>query len=393
MDSFSLGILLAITALLILRGLLTREGMLQYPFLAGAVTAGWFVPQAIKLLDQPGLPTGGYALTMVVATMALLSILLADIRPVRIRGRSLQSSNEQALLIGAAILSLVGAIAYALILRTDASDTSNGQATGIVTIYFFLYKAQYFGLALSMIICLRRYSLTALAIVLFDLLSILTFVVFGGRRGPAAEVALITACAFWFQWRYMPPRVATIAAIGIFSVFVAGVAEYRGLVQRINADAGGADNVRLPTIQELSEIDFMGMFINPNSDTTLEASNAIHYISGAFEIGSYSLGANYWNGLIFQFVPGQFVGSDLKASLQFNLVDPALEAYGYVPNTGSTFTGFAELLHGVLLSRCNRILCYCANVALLVGRGNARLATCSVLLLRRHHDGFTWDHA
>ena len=62
MDIFGVVMLSAITLVLIVRGFAEKAGFLRFPFLLAVVTAGWFIPQAIGLLNDNSLPSGGFGL-------------------------------------------------------------------------------------------------------------------------------------------------------------------------------------------------------------------------------------------------------------------------------------------------------------------------------------------
>ena len=342
MDTLALLFLIAVTIAMLLKGIAKRgAGILQFPFLAAAVMAGWFLPQAIKLVADSTLPLGGYALTMLYAAVAMYALGLGDKARLRSR-RSIAQYDERGLSLGAFVLSLVGAAAFALILRTPAAKTAEGLTTGIVTIYFFFYKAQYFGYALALNLYLRRPSALMLALIIFNITSFSSFVLLGGRRGLAVELALITACAFWFQRRWLIPKTLMLTSIFLGAIFTASAGRYRSLVHTINDPSVLTGGPRLPTLEEFFSIDWISGFLEVSREATFEVTNAIHYVAAAWDTLSFDLGTSYWNFLVFSYVPGQFVGHDLKSALQFDLPDLPAQSYGYFRHIGTTFTGFAD---------------------------------------------------
>jgi hypothetical protein len=332
-NELSLIVLMAVAGALILRGLLLKTGPLRYPFLAALVVAGWFIPQAIGLTHDVLLPEGGYALTMFYASACLVAVFLGDVLAKRPASVAVVAYDERRLLIGAAVLSAVGLLAYSMIFRVDREVNEQGLTTGIVTILFFFSRLQYFGYGIALLLLLNRWSWPALAIVLIDLNSILGFVLFGGRRGPAVDIILITLCMLWFQRRILVPRLALIGGAAVAAIVVNSIGQYRSLV---------ATNERLPTLEEFFTIDFLETFTQITQEGFFEVRNAITYIAATFETGNYNFGMGYWNSLVFSYIPAQFVGADLKAALMFDLPDNAAEAYGYQGNPGATFTGFAD---------------------------------------------------
>lgn len=323
---------------MLFRGLTRRAGTLQFPFLAGAVMASWFLPQAMLLMDRGELPSGGYDMTMMMAMFCMIAVLFGTGRVSRLDRPEKEEHDERRLLHAAVGLSVIGATAYALILQTPVTQTADGLTTGIVTIYFFLFKAQYFGLAISLLILFQRFSFTALALVAFNVMTMSGFILFGGRRGPMVELAMITFCALWFQRRVAPPRFLFVIIIIGSALFFNMIGEYRSLVQRTNENAGG----QLPKLSEVLEINFIESFLAYSESRTHEVRNAIYAVAAAAKELEFTFGAEYWNFFVFRYVPGQFVGHDLKAALQFSIDDQKMKIFGYRVQTGTTSTGIAD---------------------------------------------------
>jgi hypothetical protein len=341
-NSVTLSLLVVVVGAVLIRGLFRPGGILEYPFLAAATMAGWFIPQAFLLMGDPSLPELGFDATMGMAALSMLAILLGDRYSSDASVTDIRQYDERSLLIGAACLSGIGAAAYAGLARTSVEQTEEGLTTGIATVYFFFFTAQYFGLALALNMFLRKYSYFALAIVAFDYISMSGFILFGGRRGPLVELVLITLCSLWFQRRLLPPRALFIVGIIGGALFVNGAAHYRGLVTQINASRVEGQAARLPTLDEVLQIDFLGQYTSHDPRRTDEVRNAIFYISAALETLNFRLGLDYWNYFVFRYVPAQFVGREAKETLTASLPDLAREVYLYPRWIGTTYTGFAD---------------------------------------------------
>lgn len=341
MNDLALFFLILVTLAIMVHGLRKRSGVIQFPFLAAAVCGGWFIPQAIGLVDDMTLPDGGYALTMFYAAACLAAIWLGY-RPRVVRRVIHQEFDDRRLLVAAAGLSLIGGAAYSQILDTPVQQNELGLTTGIVTVYFFFSKLQYFGLALALLLLLRRFSLPALALVIIDLNMILGFVLFGGRRGPAIEVAMIVMASLWFQRRLAPPRTVVLAMVLVAATFGNSISSYRQIIAEINAYQNAGEEIRLPTIDEVLDIQFMDDFRTLLDKGSYEATNAVYSIAASSETFSFSFGIEYWNYLVFSYVPAQFVGRDIKDAMTFEQPDLRLQAYRYVGHIGMTDTGFAD---------------------------------------------------
>ena len=150
MNYFTFIILSMTTGVMIVSGLRRPSGVLSYPFLVGAVMAGWFLPQAYNLRGDLTLPENGYWITMLYATACIIALKIGwekSIRLKRVFKRPSYSYNK--LLFAWGILSLVGISSYSQIFNVDVQTTQEGYSTGIVTILFFFAKLQYFGFALA----------------------------------------------------------------------------------------------------------------------------------------------------------------------------------------------------------------------------------------------------
>src|SRR5258707_8447881 len=73
MNAFVLFLFTAVSVGLVIWGLARHGRIYEYPFLVGAVWVGWFLPQAVGLLNDYSLPEGGYALTIFVATLCVVA--------------------------------------------------------------------------------------------------------------------------------------------------------------------------------------------------------------------------------------------------------------------------------------------------------------------------------
>ena len=90
-------------------GLMERERLIQYPFLAASVFLGWMLPQLWGLTNHPYLPRGGLEKTIFMAILCLAATwwgYTMNNRPAKLFWWKF---NRQRLLWGSAGLSLFGA--------------------------------------------------------------------------------------------------------------------------------------------------------------------------------------------------------------------------------------------------------------------------------------------
>jgi hypothetical protein len=347
-NEIMLYLLIALTAALLLRGVLRHQDILRFPFLAAAVMAGWFIPQAIGLSENELLPEGGFALTMLVAILGLGGTVLGG-REVQGGPRAtLQEYDVPRLLVVSLVLSVIGIGAEYLILNTHTDDNTiaSGQATGIVTIYFFFMQCQYYGLMIALLALLRSFSWSFLSVVTIDIMMILGIIFYGGRRGPATELGLILGSAFWFQRRLLPPRIMVAAVLIVASLLVNSIGDYRRLATKTNVNEH-----RLPTISEIMELDLFGHMDDEidsgsheitNAVGSHEVTNAIYDIAATANNTNFDFGLVYWNYLVFRYIPAQIVGRDIKDALTVGNWDNAWEVFQYKPHVGTSHTGFSD---------------------------------------------------
>lgn len=332
MDVIGLFILISVCVVLFLSGWLRRSGYLHFPFLAALVTLGWFLPQAIRLLDSTRLPANSFMLTMLYTSACLLAALLAWRKRERfVSIPDIPQYNSNKLMIYSAVLSAVGLLAYSTIFRIQWNFTDDGLTTGLVTILFFFAKLKYFGLAIAMALLFRKFSWVAFAIVAINLNAISGFLILGGRRGPLVFVLLMIAVLLYFRRGVVIPKAALIISFVLATLFVNGAGTYRQLVE-----AQG----RMPTINELLESGITEATYAENK--AFEVTNAINYVAASYESFQYNYGIQYWNFFVFSYIPGQLIGASNKKALMIDVPDVALQTYGHRRHIGTTMTGFAD---------------------------------------------------
>lgn len=327
-------LLIAVCASFLVWGFSRPDRMLQYPFLAGAVFAGWALPQLIGLTNNEGLPEGAIDRTLAMTILCALAIYAgnAAARPMRLLDWQF---DRQRMLLAATVLSLVGAFFFFQVSRLaeEAMSLYGGAWTGPITIYVFLSTTLTVGMVLALQIFMRRPSLWPALIVAADLLFYLDRIVFQGRRAVAAELVIILALTLWFHRRLAPARWAMAAVLVLGTLWVNSVGEYRSLVM-------AGPQYGLTTI---GDIDFLGNFEEILSRGGNSMTNAVYDIEATARLNWYDFGLYHWNELVTFTVPGQIVGHDLKDALMFDTKgSAALEAFRHVPHTGSTHTGMSD---------------------------------------------------
>jgi hypothetical protein len=242
-----------------------------------------------------------------------------------------RSFYRDRLILWAALLALIGSWGNWKI-RDLPEEMTSGAWSGLPVAYLFFAVALTYGYALSINLWLRYKAKTALAVIAAACFVYLSVIVFGGRRQPAAEFVLIPAVSLWFLKNTTLPRIVPIIAMVGMLLFLQSTGEYRSAAHVAKHRGGWG---------QLNDIPFLG-----NLQATLayggpELTNAAMRIDAADQGKMFDFGLSLWNAMAFTYVPRQIVGPELKQSLMFSLKDPEYEAFGYLPNVGTTWTGFA----------------------------------------------------
>ena len=111
---------IAVCIILLVQGMLSRGAIYGYPFLAGAVFAGYVLPQLLGLANERFLPPGALEATllMVILCAAMCWLGAAMARPPSRTPEWIY--DDRRLLVVGAVLSLLGGYFYYAISRLPA---------------------------------------------------------------------------------------------------------------------------------------------------------------------------------------------------------------------------------------------------------------------------------
>ena len=317
-------------------GLIRKDRVYQYPFFMGAIFIAFIQPQITALVGNPG----------VVNQNALERVLLVSCLCVAASwlGYQLKPNaswitrfhvliDERRLLEAGLILLGIGYACDFVLSKIPIQVTAAGTWTGPATILLFFAQVIYIAFAIFLLRLLQRPSVANVIWVALASIQPLNAIIFAGRRQPAMTFLIIVGLCFWLVRRSVPPRWFFIIAIAALVYVIPVVGQLRGdfwilVFQRDWRAIIDASQQSFNTLQ---------------GGEILELRNAAVLMDAAEKSGQYGFGTGFWDSLIFQYVPGQLVGYEVKNSLQFNWTQYNLtEMYGYVMSTGTTPTGIGD---------------------------------------------------
>ena len=323
-------VLALVSAGLVLGSLRRPEGAYHYPFLAGATFLGFIVPQLPAFAEDPYFPAGAVARTAAFATLCVLACALGWSLPRRSpAAREPWRFDETKLLAVAAGLSLIGGYFFQKI-NTLPYEIKYSLYTGLPVVYIFFSRLLPYGFAIALLICARRISLPAIAILAFDVYFYMDRILVHGRRAEAADFVLLIALAIWFQRRRAAPRLLSLVLVLGAAFGLNSIGDYRSVTTARDPSPWSA----------LLKIDVAENFESLITQGGDEVRNAINRMETVRRSEGFDFGLSHWNMTVFNYVPAQVLGAEFKEGLMLPL-DGQI-ARDYAPHPGTTETGLSD---------------------------------------------------
>ncbi|MEH1963215.1 MAG: hypothetical protein V7L05_25875 [Nostoc sp.] len=339
MAEIYLYLFIGICIALIAWGLIRLERVYQYPFFMAAIFISFILPQAIALVN--------YSFSSVVSQAALERVLLYSCMCVAMCWVGYQSKPNSKLLAkldipldegklfqAGIILLAIGHLCYFLLSKIDIQTAANGNWTGPATILYFFGSVIYLSLPILLLNVLKRPNFINLTLTIIAAYPILQAIILHGRRQPTMAFLITIGLSFFLVKRYIPPRWLFIIGIISAAYIIPVLGQLRGNFWTLVFS--GDWQTLLSTSQHSLDSVTQGKI--------LELRNAALMMDAATDLNKYGYGTGFWDAIIFQFVPGQIVGFDVKASLQFKLgtLRDLQDIYSYHIHNGTTPTGIGD---------------------------------------------------
>jgi hypothetical protein len=322
----------------------------QFPFWAGVIALGWFFPQAVGgYLNVMVFPENAYMDGMFFATLCTAALWI---------GYAVASSKKaskpswldapfdiQKLYWAGAVLCVFGFFFQWKLWSLPEEMLTQAIWSGATVKYRFLASVFKIGFLSLWLIYLNQNRIVAPKLLLFiipALLMLFSAVVLRGRRAEMMNLVAYLFVSLWFTRRMAVPRwIITTGLIGGI-VFINGIGTYRAIMMKNKTDSLSE------RLSLASNADYLSSIKKNMEKSGSEFKNFIYYRQAYVDSGAYDFGCAHWNRFIFNFVPAQIVGRDVKKSLMFKWLeneDPRLfaaERYGHARKTGSTSTGYTD---------------------------------------------------
>lgn len=324
----------------------TRQDIIELPALVSVIFVTWLAPQLAAVQAQEaefafwsvalyglfgGLCfmalKGGFSL----GTRALRRVASASFAPTRLTTLAVLAASTISLMLNLEYLSALEA------------NREISQWTGSGTIIAFFSSIRYIAFAASAL-AFFRYPSTILGLPLaanFYVVFTIAFVEL--RRSDIVALIIAMILIYYFVRNRLPsPIVLTILAL-IAGLFVFGISELRTL-QRTSMGAGEW-GLGILFNGNLSEI-VTSKSISSSIGFAPDVRNGVYILKYCLETFDFRLGAETWNDMVWQYVPAQIVGADVKMSLvigeRVSIYSNLADQFGYYRSPGTTRTGIGS---------------------------------------------------
>jgi hypothetical protein len=336
---FLLLIVFAVLCCILIAQVIVRpERVYECPWFMGFAFTGFVMPQAYGLVTGRFAPDEWIAATMLMSILCLGACWIGYIKttPGAVAMRRLSIEIDPPRFAIAGFLFVLMGIWFDRVIDAMPLNAKGSQWTGIVTIYGFFANQIITGFAISLFCALRyKYKICWFLAGCAAIIPLRAAIIWG-RRESTVLFLMTIMMALYFVKGIKAPRGVIIFLLIASTVLIPVTEQYR-MSQHHDFAA---------LIDSLDFTEPLKAYADPT--TISEVKNAMYVIAACRASSSYQFGAAYWNRIVFNFVPAQFVGKPFKDSLMIGnpeASDPArmvTDFIGYALPTGSTLTGIGD---------------------------------------------------
>ena len=322
---------------LIMWGIVRPARIYQYPFLSASIFLSFIFPQAIALVRYPlFLKVTSVDQILFVSCLCLWMTWVGyKIRPnPKLIERLNVPLDPKKLFRAGIILALISFLSSLILQQTTISTNDVGNWTGPATILFFFGNLRYIAIAIFLNSFLKKPTIIKFCWLVLGTLPVLEAIVVSGRRNATFTLIILIGASLFFIKRWTPPKILIISIIALGGFLIPLVGQMRGdfWLALFTGNLG------------ISEI-LTGLDRTFLESGVLELRNAAMLLESANHLQKFGLGTGFWSDIVFQYVPGQVVGYDIKQVLQIDLGGSQadlLNFFGTTFPTGSTKTGIGD---------------------------------------------------
>lgn len=335
---FYLWAFIAICFGLLAWGLKRPTRVYEYPFFMSGIFIAFIAPQAFPLISNPGnLPPEAIERILLMSCLcAAMCWVGYQFKPNDKLIKKLDIPvNRTKLLHGGVAFVIIGYFFTFLVMSlSDITVAEGGGWTGIATVYVFFTSLAYVGFTMVFMHALRSPSVVNIVLTIFASVIPMYSIIAGGRRQPAATFIVAAGLTLYFNKGYVPPRGLVAAAVGFALIIIPLTGAYRSI----------AESGEWGQLQELKPVENLETYVAESENTELK--NGAYLMEATASLDAYQYGTGLWDGVVFNFVPAQFLGRDFKDSLMFrpfqDFINRMPTLFAYDPIPGMTFTGVAD---------------------------------------------------
>ncbi len=322
-------------------------GIVAFPTVFSALLLVWLMPQLFAVrLNSPYMQVMSTPF-VIMAGLCLIAAFAGWVlaRPYQfdaVRAR-FDLSRYPAIVPVAIGLTLVSAVLAVLLEGAQAEMDGIQQWTGRATIIAFLAQLRIVPFGLALLLFLKRRDALTTSLLLANAAIILPVALLYMRRSEMVDVAIVSLGVYWFARRRSPRLIVVLAMlVPIFAVNFA-IGELRTNARTIYETTGDRPWIINPTLWTKFDV---GRVLQQNVESAVDVLNGVYAVAYGARTFDISWGARTWNSMVFQFVPAQIFGPEVKNSLMIGDRGSAASAveslFGHHYRTGTTSTGIGS---------------------------------------------------
>jgi len=351
MELFSLILYAAVNGWIFISYLTGPKGKIyEFPFWMALMAVGWFLPQAVGgFVNVYSYPQGTYASALFFATLCSIALWVGyekaakkSIKTASWLGMHFQSQKLYLVSAGLILFGFYFHFKLSSLTSEQITTTEFGQWTGLPVQYLFLSGAFKIGVLALLLLYWGQRRLINTRFLIFLIPSFLLMlmpILLAGRRADMMELVAFFLIPLWFVRRWVVPRTLLITSLMAGIILINGIGLYRGTMNTMT-DLPLIERIQMALNQDY-RAENLEIFVNtgPEFDKYVLRMDAVN------ELGSFDFGLSHWNMLVFNYVPAQIVGRELKSSLLVPIITPydaGLLVHQYQGMSGATDTGYLD---------------------------------------------------